>query len=95
MLLLLLLIPIAAAIAVLSGAPARRTALLATGADLVLGLVLACLWTGNREIGGMEVLVLTKPAIYLALGLWDGMSVVMMLLTVLIALAAVLSGKAV
>ena len=93
MLLLLLLIPIAAAIAVLSGAPARRTALMATGADLVLGLVLAFLWTNNRNIGGLEVLVLTKPAIYLALGLWDGMSVVMMLLTVLVALAAVLSGK--
>lgn len=92
MLLILLLIPLAAAIAVISGAPARRTAVGAAVIMLVLSLVSAFLWTGNPAFGATSFEVLPKPSIHLALGLYDGMSVVMMLLTTIVALAAVLSG---
>ncbi len=94
MLLLLLLIPLAAVIAVLSGAPARRTAIGASAVSLVLGLVIAGLWTGNPDVGAVAIPVLNKPVITLSLGLWDGMSVVMMLLAVIVTFAAVLSGSA-
>jgi len=94
LLLLLLIIPIAAAAAVLAGAPARRTATVAAGASLAFGLVLATLWgAGNRDLGSLTIPVLSKPAISLSLGLYDGMSVIMMLLTVIVAFAAVCTGE--
>jgi NADH-quinone oxidoreductase subunit M len=92
MLLILLLIPLVAAVAVISGAPARKTAVGAAGATLVLALAGTFLWTGNPGYGAISFEVLAKPSIHLALGLHDGMSVVMMLLTAVVTLAAVLSG---
>ena len=93
MLALLILLPLAAAIAILSGMPARGTAVLSSGVSLILGLVFAGLWKCNPEVGTFSVEVLSKPSIHLSLGLYDGMSVAMMLLAVIVAFCASLSGK--
>ena len=44
MLALLVLIPLAAFVAMLAGAPARKTAIAAGAANLILGLWAACSW---------------------------------------------------
>ncbi len=93
MLAFLILLPLSAAIAILGGFSARGTAVLATGANLILGLVLAALWSNNPEIGSFSLPVLDKPAIHLSLGLFDGMSVTMVLLSLIVAFAAIFSGK--
>jgi NADH-quinone oxidoreductase subunit M len=90
MLLLLVLIPIAAFLAILGGAPARKTAVAAGVANLVLGVWAAFTW--KAAMWSMSVPVLAKPALNLAFGL-DGMSAVMVLLSVIVTLAALLSGK--
>lgn len=92
MLLLLVFLPIAAFIAILFGAPARLTAIAATALNLALGLVAAFSW--ENSIWSFSVPVLEKPALNLAFGFTDGMSVIMVLLSVIVTLAAVLSGKA-
>jgi len=90
MLLSLIIIPLLAAAAILLGAPARRTALAAAIANLFIGLSVAscsaCASTFSLE-------VLKDPSIHLSLGLYDGMSTVMLLLSVFVTLAAVISGK--
>jgi NADH-quinone oxidoreductase subunit M len=91
MLLLLVLIPIAAFLAILAGAPARKTAVAAGAANLVLGVWAA--FTFAQPMWSMSVPVLAKPALNLAFGL-DGMSAVMVLLSVIVTLAALLTGKA-
>jgi NADH-quinone oxidoreductase subunit M len=91
MLLLLVLIPIAAFLAILAGAPARKTAVAAGVANLVLGVWAA--FTFAQPMWAMSVPVLAKPAIHLAFGL-DGMSAIMVLLSVIVTLAALLTGKA-
>lgn len=93
MLAFLVLIPIAAFIAILLGAPARLTAVGASAINLVLGLCAACSWN-HCQHWGFSVPVLEKPAMHLAFGFPDGMSVIMVLLTVIVTMAAVLSGKA-
>jgi NADH-quinone oxidoreductase subunit M len=92
MLALLVLLPIAAFLALLCGAPARLTAIGAAALNLTLALVAACSW--HCSSWAFSVPVLAKPAINLAFGFPDGMSVVMVLLTAIVTLAAVLSGKA-
>jgi NADH-quinone oxidoreductase subunit M len=92
MLALLVLIPIAAFIAILLGAPARLTAVGASAVNLALGLYAAFFW--KCPCWAFSVPVLEKPAMNLAFGFPDGMSVIMVLLTVIVTLAAVLSGKA-
>ncbi|NQX02768.1 NADH-quinone oxidoreductase subunit M [bacterium] len=92
MLLLLVFLPIAAFIAILFGAPARLTAVAATALNFALGFVAAFSW--QNSIWSFSVPVLEKPALNLAFGFTDGMSVIMVLLSVIITLAAVLSGKA-
>jgi NADH-quinone oxidoreductase subunit M len=92
MLALLVLLPIAAFIAILLGAPARPTAIGATAINLTLALVAACTW--HDCAWAFSVPVLANPALNLAFGFADGMSVVMVLLTAIVTLAAVLSGKA-
>jgi len=92
MLALLVFIPIAAFVAILLGAPARQTAVTAAAANLLLGIAAALTWT--HEIWEISIPVLEKPAINLAFGFIDGMSVVMVLLSVIVTMAAVLSGKA-
>lgn len=89
----LILLPLLAVIAILMGANPRATARNATGLMLFAGLGLAALWAmGTRTSIGFDVLVLSKPEIHLALGIFDGMSVIMMLLSVIVAYAAARTG---
>ncbi|MCX6876827.1 MAG: NADH-quinone oxidoreductase subunit M [Verrucomicrobia bacterium] len=92
MLALLVFLPIAAFLAILLGAPARLTAVGAAAVNLALALVATGTW--HCGCWGCSAPVLAKPAINLAFGFPDGMSVVMVLLTAIVTLAAVLSGKA-
>ena len=92
MLALLVLIPIAAFIAILLGAPARLTAIGASAANLALGIYAAFTW--QCSCWSFSVPVLEKPAMNLAFGFPDGMSAIMVLLTVIVTMAAVLSGQA-
>ena len=93
LLLLLVLIPLAAFVAMLAGAPARKAAIAAGVANLVLGLWAAASWE-NSKLWSITLPVLEKPALHLSLGFYDGMSVIMVLLSVIVTLAALLSGKA-
>jgi len=92
MLALLVLIPLAAFVAMLAGAPPRKTAIAAGAANLALGLWAAFSW--KAEMWAVSVPVLQKPALNLAFAFSDGMSVIMVLLSVIVTLAALLSGKA-
>jgi NADH-quinone oxidoreductase subunit M len=92
MLFLLVFLPIAAFIAILFGAPARLTAVAASAINLVLGLAAVFSW--KSSVWSFSVPVLEKPALNLSFGFIDGMSVIMVLLSVIVTLAAVLSGKA-
>ncbi|MES2658532.1 MAG: NADH-quinone oxidoreductase subunit M [Verrucomicrobiota bacterium] len=93
MLALLVILPIAAFIAILFGAPARLTAIGASALNLALGLFAAFSWQ-NAGLWSFSASVLEKPALNLAFGFTDGMSAIMVLLSVIVTLAAVLSGKA-
>jgi NADH-quinone oxidoreductase subunit M len=93
MLALLVLLPLLAFVAILAGAPARKAALAAGAANLVLGLWAAASWENDR-LWSLSLPVLEKPALHLSLGFTDGMSVIMVLLSVIVTLAALLSGKA-
>ena len=92
MLLLLVFLPLVAFIAILFGASARLTAVAASAINLVLGLVAVSSW--KSSVWAFSMPVLEKPAINLAFDFTDGMSVIMVLLSVIVTLAAVLSGKA-
>jgi NADH-quinone oxidoreductase subunit M len=91
MLALLILIPILAAAAILLGAPSRSTAMLAAVANLAFGLYAALTW---RSDWNSSLQVFETPDIHLAFGFISGVSAVMVLLTVIVTLAAVMSGKA-
>ncbi len=91
MLALLVFLPIIAFIAILLGAPARLTAVAASAVNLLLGIIAAFTW--EQGFWSSSVSVLEKPALNLAFGFIDGMSVIMVLLSVIVTLAAVLSGK--
>jgi NADH-quinone oxidoreductase subunit M len=90
MLALLVFLPLAAFMAILLGAPARLTAIGVAAVNLALGLYAACTW--RCACWSFSQPVLEKPALHLAFGFPDGMSVIMVLLTVIVTLAAVLSG---
>lgn len=94
-LILLLAIPLVAIIAIIAGGPARNLALLASVGNFGLAFVAAIVWsrTQDPDLGAFSIQVLSKPQIHLALGLPDGMSVVMMLLATLVTIPAVLAGK--
>ena len=92
MLALLVALPIVAFLAILLGAPARKTAVGACGLNFILGMGSVFCW--KEEVWNFSVKVLEKPAIHLSFGFYDGMTLVMVMLAVLVALAAVLSGKA-
>lgn len=90
---ILVFLPIAAFLAILLGAPARLATIGASAINLAVGLVAIgkgpChAWTT------FSVPVLEQPAIHLAFGFPDGMSLVMVLLTVIVTFAAVLAGRA-
>ncbi|WP_367873124.1 NuoM family protein [Luteolibacter sp. Populi] len=91
MLLLLVILPLAAFLAILGGAPARKTAVAAGVANLVLGLWAAFTW--KAAMWSVSIPVLTKPSLNLAFGL-DGMSAILVLLSVIVTVAALLTGKA-
>ena len=91
--LILVFLPLVAFLALLLGAPARLTAVGAAAVNLALGLVAVFRWQ-CPDCTTFSVSVLDEPAIHLAFGFPDGMSVIMVLLTVIVTLAAVLSGKA-
>lgn len=92
MLALLVLIPIVAFIAILAGAPARLTALASSVVNLALGIAVAIAPTWEKW--SFSVQVLSTPKLNLAFGVLDGMSAIMILLSVIVTVAAVLSGKA-
>jgi NADH-quinone oxidoreductase subunit M len=92
MLILLVALPILAFLAILLGAPARLTAVGAAVINLVLGLGSVFCW--QEDIWNFSLPVLEKPALHLSFGYIDGMSLIMVVLSVLVTLAAVLSGKA-
>ena len=89
MLLALILIPLVAAAAILLGSPARLTAL---GAALANILVAAGAVSCPACASTFSLPVLADPAISLSLGL-EGMNSVMLILSVIVTLAAVYSGK--
>lgn len=96
MLALLVFLPLIALLALLLGAPARRTAIAAAIGNLAVGLYVTIFYAVTTNQCGcldFSIPVLAKPAIHLAFSV-DGMSTVLILLTVLVTLAAVLSGKA-
>ena len=92
MLAIIVFLPLIAFAAILLGAPARKAAVSAAGANLVLGLWATFSW--KSEIWSLSLPVLEKPALNLAFGFIDGMSAVMVALSVLVTLAATLSAKA-
>lgn len=94
-LILLLAIPLVALVGVLAGGPARNLSLLAAIGNFGIALGAAIFWSYTRdpELGAFSLLVLAKPEITLALGFPDAMSVIMVLLTTLVTIAAVLAGK--
>ena len=92
MLALLVFLPILAFLAILCGAPARLTAIAASVANLALGIAAAL--TPKAACWALSLPVLATPKLNLAFGLIDGMSVILILLSVIVTLAAVLSGKA-
>lgn len=92
MLAILVFLPIIAFIAILLGAPARLAAIGAAAVNLALGLASA--FTPDCACWKLSLPVLEKPALHLAFGYPDGMSVIMVLLTVIVTMAAVLSGEA-
>ena len=90
----LLLIPLIGVIAILRGRDPGATARLATALMLATGILLAGLWAmGIRDGLSIAPVVLSKPEIRLGLGLYDGMSVIMMLLSVVVAFAAARTGS--
>jgi NADH-quinone oxidoreductase subunit M len=93
MLSLLVFLPIVAFAAILLGAPARMTAIGTSVINLILGLIATATWQ-NAGLWSSSLAVLQQPSLNLSFGFIDGMSVVMVLLSVIVTLAAVLSGKA-
>jgi len=92
MLALIVFLPLIAFIAILLGAPARLAAIGASLVNLILGIALALTWKAPAWV--LSLPVLEKPALNLAFSVKDnGMGVVMILLSVIVTLAAVLSGK--
>ena len=90
----LVLLPILGVIAILMGRDPRATARLATALTLIAGVLFALLWfMGIRDGLSMDPVVLAIPEIRLGLGLYDGMSVIMMLLSVTVAFAASHTGS--
>jgi len=92
MLALLVFLPVLAFLAILCGAPARLTAVVASVVNLALGIAAAL--TPKAACWALSLPVLATPKLNLAFGLIDGMSVILILLSVIVTLAAVLSGKA-
>lgn len=89
--LILILIPILAAVAILMGGKGKFIATIAAAINLVIGLGAVFSW--NHAVWTLKWEVLSKPSIHLALGFYDGMSVIMVILSVIVLFTAVMSGK--
>ncbi len=89
---LFVLLPIIGAIAILFGSRAKITAQIVSAITLFFGLGSVFCW--DASIWNISLEVLPKPNIHLALGFQDGISVVMLLLSVLVLFAATLTGNA-
>ena len=90
MLNLLIFIPLLAALAILLGAPARKTSLAAAGANFILSVI--ALFRYDKAVGGFQYGYSTPIAPewdlkYLVAA--DGLSLVMLLLTAMVTLAAI------
>ncbi len=87
---LIIFLPILAAIAIGAGAPARVTALAATGANFVLGLFAWFLFDRAKE--GFQLTasrpIVNVPEIGFNVGI-DGLSLIMLLLTVIVSFCAI------
>ncbi|MFN5578282.1 MAG: hypothetical protein ACK49X_01560, partial [Akkermansiaceae bacterium] len=92
MLTLLVALPILAFIAILLGAPARKTALAAAAINLILGLGSVFCW--REDVWNFSLTVLEKPELNLSFGYIDAMSLIMVLLSVIVTFAAVHASKA-
>ncbi len=92
MLSIIVFLPLLAFAAILFGAPARISAVAAASANLILGLWATFTW--QNEAWSISIPVLATPNLNLAFGMIDGMSAVMIALSVIVTLAATLSGKA-
>lgn len=89
----LVLLPLLGVLVILAGANPRGTARGITAIMLALGLIMAALWALDaRGMIAASFMVLSKPEINLSLDLYDGMSVIMMLLSVFVAYTAARSG---
>ncbi len=91
MLALLVFLPIFAVIAILFGAPARLTTVATALVNFILGLLAVSSW--KSAFWNFSVPVLDKPALNLSFAFIDGMSVIMVLLSVIVTLAAVSFSK--
>lgn len=91
MLSLLVIIPVAAFLVILAGAPARRTTLGAAVINLVLAAWAVADW--RNEAWDFSIQVLSRPEINLSLGFIDGMSAAMVLLATIVTVAATRSGR--
>ena len=87
---LIIFLPILAAVAIGAGAPARLTALAATGANFVLGLIAWGLFDSSKE--GFQLTanrpIVSVPEIGFNVGI-DGLSLIMLLLTVIVSVCAI------
>jgi NADH-quinone oxidoreductase subunit M len=94
-LILFFALPLVALVGIIAGGPARNIAYLAAVGNLLLALLTALAWfkTGNTDLGAFSLRVLAKPEISLALGLPDALSVIMLLLTAIVTVAAVAAGR--
>lgn len=92
MLTFLVALPVLAFLAILLGAPARRTAVSAAFVNLLMGIGSVFSW--EHQVWEFSLKVLEKPDLHLGFDYIDGMSLVMVLLSVIVTFAAVLSGKA-
>ena len=89
--LILVIIPILAALAIFAGSKAKLTATIAAFITFLLGL--GAIFSWDHPVWGITLEVLNKPSIHLSLGFYDGMSYIMVALSVIVLLTAVLSGK--
>ncbi len=91
MLFAFILIPLIAAVAILLGSPARLTAVIAAVINLGISIYAACTWQCPCwQTDGFQVVDTLN--IHLSLGL-SGMSTIMLLLSTIVTVAAVYSGK--
>lgn len=89
---ILILTPLLAAFAILAGVgKAKLIAMIAATSNLALGLCTVFCWRASTWDFSWEVL--SKPSIHLSLGFYDGMSLVMVILSVIVLFTAVMSGK--